>query len=64
MRTIVTLGTSVMLAALVVGAWAMTNGTMVSAEMTANRAGMVDPLGMMKNTDTKRLPVHNILDAI
>jgi len=64
MRTIVTLGTATMLLALVVGAWAMTNGTMVSAELTANRAGMMDPLGMMKGTDTKRLPVHDIRDAI
>ena len=62
MRTTTTLGSAVLLLALVVGAWAMTQGKTSQSQEQASKAGMIDPVDMMKKTTG--LPVHNVLDAI
>ena len=62
MRMTVTLGITALLLALGVGAWTITQGTTGSPDAQANKAGMMDPIGMMKKA--KDLPVHSILDAI
>jgi hypothetical protein len=62
MRTTMTLGITALLLALVVGAWAITQGTLGLSHGQANKAGMIDPVDMMKKA--KDLPVHDIVDAI
>jgi hypothetical protein len=61
MRTTTTLGVAALLLALVVGVWAMTHGKTSLSPEQASKAGMVDPVDMMKKT--KDLPVHDVRDA-
>ena len=63
MRTITMLGIAALLAAVIASAWGMTRGTTAPTQNPAtDKAGMIDPLEMMKKA--KDLPVHIILDLI
>jgi hypothetical protein len=63
MRKTMSFALAALLAAAVVGTWAISRVTTAQSETPAtSNAGLVDPIEMMKKI--KDLPIHDIIDAI